>query len=57
MKPDDERQISSDDDLGAKSSNQDALLYVDVNLSAERMERIVIREGDDIEELAVNFIR
>jgi hypothetical protein len=32
------------------------LLYVDVNLAADRMERIVIHEGDDMDELAANFI-
>jgi hypothetical protein len=32
------------------------MLYVDVNLSADRVERIVINKGDNIQDIANNFI-
>lgn len=33
------------------------MLYVDVNLSADRVERIVINKGDNIQNIANNFIK
>jgi hypothetical protein len=44
--------MKSQESERSNSSVQDALLFVDVNLSAERMERIVIRQGDRVEDLA-----
>lgn len=38
-------------------NNRIPLLYVDVNLGANRTERIVVFEGDESEELAERFIQ
>ena len=37
--------------------NRIPLLYVDVNLGANRTERIVVFEGDESEELAERFVQ
>lgn len=37
--------------------NKIPLLYVDVNLGANRTERIVVYEGDESEELAERFVQ
>lgn len=38
-------------------NNRIPLLYVDVNLGANRTERIVVFEGDESEELAERFVQ
>ena len=32
------------------------MLYVDVNLSSDRVERIIVKKGDDINNIADEFI-